>query len=249
MRRSAVLLTVATLVAAFAANAQTQIGFRLLKLDGRNVVWTGKPRATAITYAFVKARTDTRDAINCGSLGPLDPLLARSHVAETDFRVETKAAFGMWEAAANLTFTEISDPARADILIGAQLQPRGRAFTNVAYKPQASDVSGIERSLICLNPEMRWKVGFDGNLTAYDIRYTMAHEIGHAIGLDHPAGSDQLMHYRYEERFRTLQRGDVEGAVLLYGARQAPYPAAPASEPALDPLLAKADRAAATQAP
>jgi hypothetical protein len=248
MRTTAVLLTIATLVAAFAgANAQTQIGFRLLKLDGRNVVWTGKPRSTTVTYAFVKTRTDTADAINCGSLGPLDPLLTKSQVSEADFRAETKVAFGMWEAAANIAFTEISDAARADILIGAQLQPRGRAFTNVAYKPQASDVSGIERSLICLNPEMKWKVGFDGNLNAYDIRYTMAHEIGHAIGLDHPAGSDQLMHFRYEERFRTLQRGDVEGAVLLYGPRQTPA-TTPVSTSAMDPLLAKAERAAG-QAP
>jgi hypothetical protein len=64
----------------------------------------------------------------------------------------------------------------------------------------------------------RWKVGFDGNLKAYDLRYTLAHEIGHAIGLDHPPGPGQIMNYRYEERFRDLQSGDVFGAVALYGA-------------------------------
>ena len=39
----------------------------------------------------------------------------------------------------------------------------------------------IARSQICLNPRQRWKIGFDGNLTVYDITHTLAHEIGHAI--------------------------------------------------------------------
>jgi Matrixin len=84
----------------------------------------------------------------------------------------------------------------------------------------AVPVKPISRALICLNPTRQWKVGFDGDLQRYDLRYTFAHEIGHAIGLDHPAGAGQIMGYRYEERFRELQAGDVSGAVLLYGRRQ-----------------------------
>src|SRR5690606_40228555 len=80
----------------------------------------------------------------------------------------------------------------------------------------------IEQSLICFIPEQRWKIGFDGNLEVYDVRYAAAHEIGHAIGLDHPPSAGQLMHHRYQEKFRTLQPGDIEGVGLLYGLRQAP---------------------------
>jgi hypothetical protein len=72
---------------------------------------------------------------------------------------------------------------------------------------------------ICLNPAKRWKIGFDGDLTVYDLRFTLAHEIGHAIGPDHPVGAGQIMGYRYEERFRSLQSGDAQAAPLLYGAR------------------------------
>jgi hypothetical protein len=63
------------------------------------------------------------------------------------------------------------------------------------------------QSLICLNPLKRWKVGFDGDLKSYDLRYTIAHEIGRAIGLDHPAADGQIMGCRYEEQFRDLLAG------------------------------------------
>jgi hypothetical protein len=39
----------------------------------------------------------------------------------------------MWEAVANIGFREAADPATADILIGAQLEPEGWAFANVFY--------------------------------------------------------------------------------------------------------------------
>ena len=122
---------------------------------------------------------------------------------------------------ADIGFRQVSDPDEADILIGAQARPVGRAFTNVSYaRASASAVRPLEKSLICLNPEQPWKVGFDGDLNVYDLRYTLKHEIGHAIGLDHPATTSQVMSYRYEERFATLQPGDVRGAVALYGSRQ-----------------------------
>jgi predicted Zn-dependent protease len=51
-------------------------------------------------------------------------------------------------------------------------------------------------------------------------RYALLHEIGHAIGLDHPDASDEVMSFRYTERFRTLQAGDIHGAVQIYGPRK-----------------------------
>ena len=128
----------------------------------------------------------------------------------------------MWEKVAEISFRETHDIATAGILIGAQAQPLGRAFTNVALK-QGTGRKAVQkvigRSLICLNPKQPWKVGFDGRLGVYDLRYTVAHEIGHAIGLDHPSAAGQLMSYRYDEKQNGLQPGDIKGAVLLYGPR------------------------------
>src|SRR5262249_5171112 len=107
-----------------------------------------------------------------------------------------------------------------DILIGAQVEPEGWAFADVFYDAHSPDeIKPISRSLVCLNPAKRWKIGFDGDLKTYDLRYTVTHEIGHAIVLDHPNGAGVIMGYRYEERFRELQPGDVQGAMALYGPR------------------------------
>ncbi len=241
MRRLLVLASITALIAAFAnVNAQSLFGFRLLKLDGEHVVWstwTGEPKATKVTYAFVQSETETPDAFNCAAMGPIDPILQSSRLDREAFRKEVRAAFDMWESVANISFTEVDDPDEAGILIGAQLEPIGWAFANVSYKSDhlahETRPRSIERSLICYNPEQRWKIGFDGDLSVYDVRYTTAHEIGHAIGLDHPASAGQLMHYRYEERFRTLQPGDIEGVALLYGLRQPP--AEDGSEPKVHP--------------
>ena len=94
----------------------------------------------------------------------------------------------------------------------------------------AYSVKPISKALVCLDRTKQWKIGFDGNLQIYDLRYTIAHEIGHAIGLDHPSGAGQIMGYRYEERFRTLQEGDLKGAALLYGTHSPGVDTAAAAE-------------------
>lgn len=191
--------------------------FRLLVLENQLAQWKS---GSTVTYAFLQEAVAFPETRNCGAMKPLDPLLVRSKVTFAKFRREAAAAFRMWEDAANISFRESRDPGQADILIGAQAEPRGRAFTNVNLKkPNASPAPVIDRSLICLNPDAPWKIGFDGNLAVYDLRYTLAHEIGHAIGLDHPGAAGQLMGYRYDELHSTLQQGDILGVRRLYGAR------------------------------
>jgi hypothetical protein len=227
------LAIVSACAVARAGEAPTRAGpeFRLLELGGRKVRWaipkTGLP--ATVSYAFLTGPAQFPGARNCDAMLPPEAALQPSGISTADFRREVRAAFSTWEAAANIKFVETTSVRDAGILIGADAKARGRAFTNVALRDavsgaQATDVGAIRQSLICLNPRRPWKVGFDGNLDVYDVRFTVTHEIGHAIGLDHPSPEGQLMSFRYVEHTRGLQPGDVAGAVALYGRRGAPAP-------------------------
>lgn len=205
-------------------------GYRLLELSGAKVKWGERQLGVgaSVSYAFATQTLRFDEARNCRDLAPMKALAGDRLSMETLER-ETAAAFEIWERAAGLSFHRVSNPQEADIILGAQGRPRGRAFANVAYEPGSEDgVRAIKQSLVCLNPEQQWKVGFDGNEDVYDIRYTLIHEIGHAIGLDHPGPSGQLMGFRYTESFAGLQAGDLRGVRRLYG-------------PALDQQLAALD--------
>lgn len=196
--------------------------YRIIELKGGKVKW-GSPElgtGASVTYAFATEATVFSEARNCRAIEPVDALLARSGISQRLYESEAAKAFDAWSSVADIDFRQVDDADAADILIGAQAKPVGRAFTNVSYtRHTATAVRPLDKSLICLNPDQPWKVGFDGNLNVYDLRYTLKHEIGHAIGLDHPGTTDQVMSFRYEERYDTLQSGDISGAVALYGER------------------------------
>jgi hypothetical protein len=204
------------------AQAQTIVTYRHLVLDGHALKWGDPVLGTGaiVTYALIDRDMGFAEARNCSSMRPMGGLLMRNGVAADSFAHELVEALRVWEGAANITFLP-ADPAHADILIGAQAEPIGYAFANVSYDKsmQGTGPRRISRSLVCLNPEKGWKIGFDGDLEVYDLRYTLIHEIGHAIGLDHPAIAGQLMAYKYGERFRELQAGDIRGIETLYGPR------------------------------
>jgi hypothetical protein len=216
------------------AHAAGSLGdYKLLVLNGARAKWgsTAMGTGASVTYAVISAPLHTAAAFNCADMVPLDALLASSQIALADFNHQLDAAFAAWSAVANLTFTRVADPAKAQILVGAEGVPGGRAFTNVATSAAISPVAlggnsvaalpaTISQSLICLNPEQPWKIGFDGNLNVYDIRYTLMHEIGHAIGLDHPDELQAVMDYHYTEQFSVLQPGDIAGVDQLYGPAQ-----------------------------
>lgn len=214
------LITAGLLLAAFPhpVNA-SEDGYRLLELDGYKVKWGDRHLGVgaSISYAFAGEALRFDDARNCGDLVSVDALLGE-HLSMEVLARETAAAFRVWERAAGLSFHRVEDVRDADIVLGAQGKPRGIAFANVSYAPDVEDgVRAIDQALVCLNPDHRWKVGFDGDEDVYDIRYTLTHEIGHAIGLDHPGPAGQVMGFRYTEAFDDLQPGDLRGIQILYG--------------------------------
>lgn len=214
------LTTVVLLLLAFPLTAgNREGGYRLLELDGYKVKWGEQTLGAGarISYAFADETLQFDDARNCRNLAPMKSLAGQDLPFETLAR-ETAAAFRVWERAADVTFHQVADARDADIVLGAQGEPRMRAFANVSYdSEEKAGVRTIKKALVCLNPNQKWKVGFDGNKDVYDIRYTLVHEIGHAIGLDHPGPSGQVMGFRYTEAFAELQPGDLRGIRQLYG--------------------------------
>ena len=206
-----------------AASAADAENYKILRLDGNNVRWQPVVGKTpVISYAIATRQMDFPGARNCQKITAPDELLAASALTISTFRTEVAAAFAMWQEVADIHFREAESAADADIILGAQVDPTGHAFADVFYDAASRErLKPISKALVCLNPSKPWKIGFNGDLRTYDIRYTIAHEIGHAIGLDHPNGAGQIMGYRYEERFRQLQPGDVAGAVILYGGARA----------------------------
>ncbi len=183
---------------------------------------------------------------NCAKMHAFADIVTLSPgISEERAKSELKAAFQTWEKVADIVFVEAADPRSANIVIGAADDPGGRAFANLRYrsekgftpvtmalgKPdssaavvpegQSSDGSmvPIDQAYVCLNPRSRWKIGFDGNLDVYDLRHTFTHEVGHAIGLDHPDSTGAVMAFRYDERVRELQPSDIAGVQRLYGTR------------------------------
>ncbi len=194
-------------------------GYRLLELDGYKVKWGDRRlgAGASISYAFARESLRFDDARNCGDMESIEMLSGKA-LSMVSLVHEAAAAFRVWENVADLSFHEVGNARDADIVIGTQGRPRGRAFANVTYvAAPEGDVRTIEQSLVCLNPDHGWKVGFDGDTNNYDIRYTLIHEIGHAIGLDHPGPFGQVMAFSYTEAFEDLQPGDVLGVRHLYG--------------------------------
>lgn len=194
--------------------------YRLLELEGYQVKW-GEQRlgvGATVSYAFADSRMYFENARNCRDLAPADELDKYAGIPLETLKRESEAAFREWQQGAGLSFRKVSDPDDADILIGSQAESLGPAFANITYQPDAVDgIKAIEQALVCLDPKHAWKVGFGGDPDAYDLRYTLMHEIGHAIGLDHPGPSGQVMGFVYKEAFDRLQAGDRLGAQRLYG--------------------------------
>lgn len=213
-------MTVLTLTAVPVQSEATD-SFRWLAIEGRQVRWfPAEGRDTVLKYAIASFEHRMANAVNCGVVLPPQTLLQTSSITAADFSGAVRSAFASWERHIAISFVEVGDQTAADIVIGEQALPIGFAFANVTIsKASPGPVGSIERASVCLNPHRKWKLGYDGNLETYDLKHTLTHEIGHAIGLDHPNVQGHVMSYKYHESREGLSDGDVLGAVKLYGRR------------------------------
>jgi hypothetical protein len=173
-------------------------------------------RGADVSYGFAASSRSFPDAVNCRELAPIDRLVGGWDAARMA-RVAADA-FALWGAVADVSFRPAAPGETPDILIGAQGRPDGIAFANV-WPDRAAAAAGVApmaRATICLNPALVWVPDAAGKGQA-DLGTVLAHEIGHALGLDHPGPTGALMGYRDQGDIDTLMAGDVAGAVTLYG--------------------------------
>jgi hypothetical protein len=204
---------------AAAADHPDHTAYRLLKLGGQIVKW-GEPAhgtSAVVTYRFVEQETAFDDARNCRAMGPVDPILAFNGIEKAAFEAAVDEAFRTWEAISGVRFEKAASMDEAGILIGIDLGNHGWAHADVKTEPTGAEFDVITRGLVCLSTLKSWKIGFGANPDAQDIQYTLTHEIGHAIGLNHASPKGQVMSFIYGEDFSELQPGDIEGARALYG--------------------------------
>jgi hypothetical protein len=251
---NAFLPALALLVAVLGPSVEAGPAHRgLLKLGGAYVKWGPAAYATPaeITYAELTEPRSFPGARNCPEMRPMDALLQRSGIARAELEREVDAAFGLWASIANLRFVRVRDVEAAQIIIGEQVGTRGVAWTNVVQQRRPrGGVDGISQATICLDPSERWEVGIDGDPETYNLRYVMTHEIGHAIGLDHPGAEGGIMGFAYHdpvdrERGAALAASDIAAVVALYGAAGAPSVGARLAAPAVVPVAPTSCLAAA----
>lgn len=205
----------------YMAQASRADDFRLLKIGGFHVKWgtaaLGNGAGT-VTYGFVRSPSSFAGARNCPTMVPADGIAAAADVERRQFEAFAAAAFDLWSHAANITFRPAQANETPDILIGAQGSPHGIAFADV-WEDRAQAVSGVApltAATICLNRDVAW-ADSPGVSGALDLKTVLAHEIGHAIGLDHPGPTGTLMGYRDQGDINRLMSGDIAGVQRLYG--------------------------------
>jgi len=206
-----------SIAAALSVPSHADDAYRLLDLGGHAVKW-GKPQlgtGAVITYRLANDET-SGGTVNCRSITSITPLLSRARLSQPAFDRALEGAMHAWSATANVRFVRITNDS-ADLTIGAEQTPDGIAYTDVTPSSQTSaSIATPQRAVVCLNPRVKWTLERKrGN--AKVLGYVLEHEIGHALGLDHPGPSGELMSFEYSDKVQSLQPGDIAGIVVLYG--------------------------------
>ena len=160
---------------------------------------------TDLTYAFLNGSADLP--------------------GEEEQQVVTEA-FGLWAAQTPLTFTEVSEPSQADIVIGwasgdhgdgDPFDGPGDVLAHSSFPNPYSD----RQVIMHFDEDERW---VDSTTQDVDLLTVAAHEIGHTLGLDHSRDPSSLMYPSYSGPHRFLGDDDLVGIHSLYGIASRPEP-------------------------
>jgi hypothetical protein len=155
------------------------------------------------------------------------------------------AALDAWASVAALTFTETSiahQPRSIDFNFETNGVSSGfLAFGFFPPPPSPEPIGGD----IFFNDNVLWEVGNDLGFNAYDLELLAAHEIGHALGLNHSTTPNALMRpfFSAGDVFVGLHPDDAAGIDSLYAPVAVPEPSTlPLASVGLVAVLAKSRR-------
>lgn len=207
----------------------------------RDNEWRRGANFLAENYAAKTATPQAAAAVLCYKLmGPKWQSNAATYKLDATlpagFAAAMNLAAGAWTAGGS-AYKWSLDGASANAVNFAPIATAGvLAQTRVSYQPSTNTLIGFT---LTFNSQYAWSTG--GEAGKFDVQGVGTHEMGHALGLDHPADSscaEQTMWASAaagETKKRSLESGDKDGEVTLYGAGTLPPTRPPTTPPTTPP--------------
>lgn len=180
---------------------------------GSSVMGTG----ATVTWSYMNS------GVSCAAESAGCTISSLASFMPAGFGTQIEAAFEAWAAVANLTFVFVAADngvafnaagTNADIRIGGHAFDGASGTLAHGYYPPNNGATAAGD--IHFDTAENWSLTQAG--AGIDIFTVMAHELGHALGLDHTNVAGSLMNPFYTEGFVGPQADDIAGMQFIYGA-------------------------------
>lgn len=191
--------------------------------------WGASGGPVSLTYSFMAtgvAYDETALGLGAGTFTHLNATMPGG------WQAEIVAAMNSWANVSGLSFSEVADLGEAfgaaqtsgDLRFGGQTFDG--AFGVLAHGFYPPNNGGSAAGDMHFDVAENWTVNsLNADNSTIDIFQVAAHELGHALGLNHTAVPNSLMNAAYTETFSGPQADDIAGVQFLFGgAPGAPEP-------------------------
>ncbi len=193
-------------------------------------------QGAALTWGYAQEGSACRisgDGCGGGTVSDISANILPGGASVIDQQV--RGTFDAWSDVADLSFTFTTDT-DADILIGAHAIDGGSNTLAHAFTSFSVNDSGLNQARTSdIHLDSGDTFGVDANTRGGFFFNTLAHEIGHVLGLDHVSDTGSLMNAIIQRTFVGPQADDIAGVQSLYGARAIP-PVTPPVVPVPPPV-------------